>query len=565
MGQTNNVEYQISLKDLLSGKVREAEGHVNHFEHTLEHTRDLTKEMAGAAVGFFGLYQGVEFIKSSVESYNKVEDSIAQIGVALKSTMGIAGITMEDMISGTEEFNKHTVQSKESLYDMGLQLLSFPQITKAAFNDIAQATLDISALSKKDLHETSIMIGKAFADPSHGIMGLRRYGVVFSEEEVEKVKKLQASNHLLQAQQLMLAEINRSGYQGQANELTLTEAGQLTLLKKQFDEVKESVGKLVMEEVIHLAPAIKEGIADFKELTEWVDKNKETIITVGEAIGAVIISMYAWEKANAIISTAIGGWEMLAGAIVKVKEAIEGVTVAEEGVAAVPVVKPAVAGAVSGLADKFGAPVASGAVAGEIAAGTATSEAAVVGGEAGALSITSLAGIVAPVLGAVAVVVAAKALAQQLGIINKSVDEDPDRQHEENLRAAEQDEANRRGYEHIGEQDTTDYSKLDFSNGINPIADAIKSDAGNTKLIADLAKKNETESALHKDKKTADTLSQDQLGVQGQTIKNIKIEIHGDFAPIEIKTTSVKESAPDIKRIVEDAITAALNDAEINN
>ena len=570
-----NVEYQISLKDLLSGKIQKAEGHVNHFEHTLEHTTDLTKELMGAAVGFFGLYQGVEFIKSSVEAYNNVEKSLSQLRAGLESTHGAAGVTYEELTEGAEKFAASTIYNKETLLDMQAQLLSFPEITKENFEDAEQAIMDLATRTGHSLHDVSIMVGKALGDPTKGITALRRVGVEFSESQTEVIKKLAETGHVARAQQLILKELGRE-YAGSTTAASKTAGGQLEILKHQFDEVKESVGKLVMEETVKLAPTIKELVVDFKNIVEWVDKHKEGIIETTKVVGEITVAMWAFGKTKSAIEGLIGAWTVLKGVAKSAGEVMATTSVAGGGAV-------------------VGAEAAAGG-----ATGAATSEVAIATLMGSAAVVSSSIALAATIIGSPLFSKTVRDYiydSSQKG--NKSQQLDPDStsnilkaeisaydaQIQQNgktnisdlgglkditslagLKIADED------LEKYEKQFSDNISKYNKNTGENVSTDImpnlVSAFKGEDHISADdiLHYLKKYEPAEKIKAKTAAAISDAQSSVTGQTVKNIYVTINGGLVhEFNVRTGSIKEAAPDIKRIVTGALTDAINDSEVNN
>lgn len=588
---SHNVEYQISLKDLLSGKIKEAESHVNHFEGALEHTKNVTKELMGAAVGFFGLYQGIEFIKSSVEAYNNVEKSLSQLRAGLKSTGGAAGVTYEELTEGAERFAASTIYNKEALLDMQAQLLSFPEVSHEVFEQAEQAIMDLATRTGHSLHDVSIMVGKALGDPTKGITALRRVGVEFSQSQTEVIKKLAETGHVAQAQQMILKELGRE-YAGSTSAASATAGGQMEILKHRFDEVKESIGKLVMEETIKLAPTLKALIEDFKHLVEWVDKNKETIIDVTKAVVEVTATIWLFGKANAAIEGTIALWETLRGVVIGTGAAMEAT---------------AGAGAAKGL----------GAAEGLAAEGAITEGSIMAGGASlGSLSILGGAAIVA--LNGLAIWNFIKDLTGDFGNDKKTADERqkdwdvsqgaiPYAAHiESNLKAHNLSKGqfyvdeigNLKGTEFadefrnmftakpMGHYEGNKYVKGENYHettlkNIDKIFADLVNDKEALKLLSDKSGDKAHSEAItawigkeqmkyynngKKENTTHTLLNEAQSTVQGQSVKNTYVTINGGLIhDFTIKTTNLKEATPDIKRIVTQTLTDGINDSELNN
>ena len=221
---------------------------------------------AGAAVAF-----GVSAVKSFMES----EDAAAQLNATLKSTGGVAGVTAEQADHLASSLQKVTKFSDETILGGENLLLTFTKIGKDIFPQATEVMLDMSTALGQDVKSSAIQLGKALQDPILGVTALRRVGVNFNSAQQEVIKNLVETGRAGEAQALILKELQVE-FGGSAKAAGETFAGKLEILKNQFDDVKESIGKTLVEA---LSPLMKQ-LADFvasdkfqawlKELNVWL-------------------------------------------------------------------------------------------------------------------------------------------------------------------------------------------------------------------------------------------------------------------------------------------------------
>src|SRR5574338_1231053 len=84
-------------------------------------------------------------------------------------------------------------------------LRTFTSIKGEAFEPTLAAALDMSAVLGTDLPSNVQLLGKALNDPTAGLTRLTRAGVVFTAQQKEQIKTLQASGDTLGAQKVILA------------------------------------------------------------------------------------------------------------------------------------------------------------------------------------------------------------------------------------------------------------------------------------------------------------------------------------------------------------------------
>jgi len=271
---------------------------------------------AGAAAIAFGV--------SSVKSYQESENALAQLNAVLKSTKGVAGVTSKSAIDLANSLQLTTKYSDESVLSAENLLLTFTKIGKDIFPQATKTVLDMSTALGQDTKASAIQLGKALQDPILGITALRRVGVNFSADQKEVVKNLVETGRSAEAQRLILKELNTE-FGGSASAAANTFSGKLEILKNQFDEVKESIGKALVE---GLGPLMDKLLAFVKsdKFQQWVtdtsDKIKKMIeetdweklaadvaaianafLAMGKVIGGTVSNIITWQ--NRFI--AIGG------------------------------------------------------------------------------------------------------------------------------------------------------------------------------------------------------------------------------------------------------------------
>ena len=123
------------------------------------------------------------------------------------------------------------------------QLLSFKALAASAgeaggtFDRATKAAFDMAMVLERDASGQAIALGKALEDPIRGITALRKGGTTFTVQQQEQIRTLVESNRLLDAQALILTEVE-SQYGGAA------EAGALysDRFRLGLEQIKETIG-----------------------------------------------------------------------------------------------------------------------------------------------------------------------------------------------------------------------------------------------------------------------------------------------------------------------------------
>lgn len=214
----------------------------------------------GALLAGMAVKEVVDYIGTGIEALRRIEVINTQTEAAIKSTGAAANVTADEVEDLAGSIEKLTATEAETVQEGANLLLTFTSIRNevGAGNDIFdQATLAITDMSRalgQDMKSSAIQVGKALQDPILGMTALRRVGVSFTEQQVEQVKSLMASNRQLDAQKLILAELNRQ-FGGSGAAFAQTDTGKLDLLNHKLGELQEALAGAVL-------PAFQ-GVVDY--------------------------------------------------------------------------------------------------------------------------------------------------------------------------------------------------------------------------------------------------------------------------------------------------------------
>jgi hypothetical protein len=302
-----NVQYTLTLKDLLTGKL----GDANAAAQQLEGTMGMLKKGLGLLGVGFAIFKGGEFVKESVEAFHQLEQANAQVQAGLISTKGAAGMTFEDVQKSAKGLAAELPYSRSALLEMQSILLTFPSVTKESFTPASQIIADMSTRLGQDLKSSAIQVGKALQDPIKGVTALRRVGVNFNEAQTEMIKKMVQGGHTAQAQAAIMKEL-QTEFGGSAK--AAADADPMFRFNKMMGSFKMAVGEAGMELLTVLKPALEsigrmfvklgEGIKSF---IEYLKEHKELVqaIAIGVGVAIGVYGLYTLAVNAAAIATNI--------------------------------------------------------------------------------------------------------------------------------------------------------------------------------------------------------------------------------------------------------------------
>ena len=174
------------------------------------------------------------------------------------------------------------------------KLLTFRNLTKTAgelggsFDRATKAAIDMAAAGFGSAESNATQLGKALNDPIKGITALNRAGIQFTEDQKELIQSLVDSGKVLEAQDLILKEIESQVGGTAAATATATEKMRLA-----FGAVQEAVGQVLLPILekfsawfVSILPSIQNF---FKALMNALDSPavKKAFDSLGSAFGSL--------------------------------------------------------------------------------------------------------------------------------------------------------------------------------------------------------------------------------------------------------------------------------------
>ena len=136
------------------------------------------------------------------------------------------------------------------------------------------ATLDLAAAGFGTAESNAVQLGKALNDPVKGLSALAKSGVTFTDAEKDKIKVLVESGKQLEAQEMILAAIEKQV--GGTAEATADSSAKMSL---GFADLKETLG-------LALLPAFDALNGYLAGFAKWASENSRVILILGASSAA---------------------------------------------------------------------------------------------------------------------------------------------------------------------------------------------------------------------------------------------------------------------------------------
>jgi hypothetical protein len=214
---------------------------------------------AGAAAGAFAL----SAVKGA-EAARVADDRLA----AVNKSMSLFG---EETNKVTERLQKFADAQEfeqgvtaETIKLTQAKLLTFAELGKTAdelggqFDRATIAAVDLAAAGFGTADANAVQLGKALQDPIKGITALAKSGVTFTEVEKERIQTLVESNKIGEAQEMVLAAIEKQV--GGTAAATVTSSFKIGAA---FGHIKDTIGDLLLPILDNLASFFVDKIIPF--------------------------------------------------------------------------------------------------------------------------------------------------------------------------------------------------------------------------------------------------------------------------------------------------------------
>lgn len=206
--------------------------------------------VAGVGALTAGMFQMAQAGQESVAIGNTTAQIIKQTGAqAWTSAAGVDALATS--LSNKTGIDDEAIQSGANL------LLTFKEVQNAAgegnaiFDRATAAALDLSKAGFGSVESSSKTLGKALNDPIKGVSALSRAGVTFTDQQKEQIKTLVESGRTLEAQKIIMGEV-----ESQVGGVAAATRSPVEALQTVFGNLQEGIGKAFLPAVSKLADVL---------------------------------------------------------------------------------------------------------------------------------------------------------------------------------------------------------------------------------------------------------------------------------------------------------------------
>ena len=279
MARTGNVYITINGRDNVSKTIRQ----VNKGLGSLS-TKSLAVGTAiGTALGGIAL-QGINALAGGIKdafgnaaTYQKLGNQLAQ---TIETTGNAAQISVDGVKALAGSLESLSGVDENLIVQNANLLATFKGIENeggkagGTFDRTMQAALDLSTAMGIDLTAATKGLGKALSNPIKGLGALSKAGIVFTDQELKRIKALQQSGKLHEAQAIILKKVE-GRFEGAAEAAGKGFEGSIARLNDAIGDLLRDAVTPLLEPLASMAEKIaSDVIPAVKELFGNVGKDK---------------------------------------------------------------------------------------------------------------------------------------------------------------------------------------------------------------------------------------------------------------------------------------------------
>lgn len=307
MRQTNDASKK--LNDTLGRtekKAATATGNIQRMGVSFRTTVASVVALTGAAT----------FLSRSLGVLGQRQADAAALANGLEK-LGKGEVELQKLQKAADELGKATLFDQED-FDRGFALLtSFTSIGVDSFERVASAAADVAQITKQDVNSSLLQLAKALQDPVRGLTALSRSGTTFTEQQKEQIKALVESGKQLEAQDLILREIEKQYGNAAKAAGDAGYAGAVDSLGESFRDFQERLAQGV-------EPAVTTALKSLTDIFDVISKIPEPVGKAALGIGALTAAVYGLNAAilaNPYLAAAAGLAAIAAAAVVGTQKA----------------------------------------------------------------------------------------------------------------------------------------------------------------------------------------------------------------------------------------------------
>lgn len=295
------VRYRLTLDDLLSGKLTNADTAAKGLESSMQRVTERIVEYAA-------VYGSIEFFKSAYEEHEKLIQAQGQLEQTLKNVGSRAGLTADDLKEMAKAGVEGSEFTKEQFTNAEGVLVRFSNLSKTTFKEAVGMAADLAQATKTGVDETARSLGRILEAPAENARLLRQFNISLTESQRKQLAAWEHSGQIAKAQGFIFDELAQKGYAGAAG--VAASLDPLHDVSVQMEELKDDIGEGLTEGINELKPALLWLIQHADDLVHWIEDNETEIKELVIGVVAAYTAFKVWTLAIVPLAEGLAATEV---------------------------------------------------------------------------------------------------------------------------------------------------------------------------------------------------------------------------------------------------------------
>ena len=140
----NEVSYSLTLKDLLTSKLKEADHAAEKLHHTIHGVGERLAHVAEAFGVSFALFKGIEFMHEGIEEFEKLHKAEANLQNTMQNMGSYSHEAFEEAVSGAKKLSQHLLYTQSDFLQLQSQIGLIGTVSHEQLERIGQVSADMA-------------------------------------------------------------------------------------------------------------------------------------------------------------------------------------------------------------------------------------------------------------------------------------------------------------------------------------------------------------------------------------------------------------------------------------
>jgi ferritin-like metal-binding protein YciE len=302
------VEYELSLKDLFTEKLKSIQEATESFDKALEKIKKGAENL-GLDVSFM---EPVQFIKEGIEKVNQLHEAHQGLADAMQRAGNFSKEAFDKMTEGAAEFSEHVNYNEDDVVKMQTQFESLGKTGEAQMGKLTEAGADVATKLHISLADAGKQLTNAMKDPvAANSLGAK---LKIDPATMANIQKLSSEGKTAEAQMKLLDAVQAKVGGSAKDAFNSNPVAQFNKVvgdvQKVFSQAAVGILQALKPALDWFAGALKTAIGEVQSMAKWLAEHER----VAKGLGVVIAAVAGAIAGYTLVTQAAAYWQVIKNA-----------------------------------------------------------------------------------------------------------------------------------------------------------------------------------------------------------------------------------------------------------